>query len=473
MQTATLVSTLAGIVGEEHVRDSGDDLAFYGTDRCRGAWDVAPSAIVFPSTVEQVQQIVTACREASVGLVPSGGRTGLTGAATATSGEVVLSLTRMKAILEIDAAAQTLRCEPGATVEEVQLAAETVGLMYPVDFAAKGSAQIGGSIATNAGGVKVIRYGSTRAWVSGLDVVMATGELLHLGGPLVKDNTGYDLRQLFIGGEGTLGVIVGATLRLCAPPKGALVALCAVGGDAEILQLFARVRRALPLQAFECLDHDCLGHVLEHRGKAGAGPFAEPAPRYVLIETEPNGSSEAALDSAQEELTLTLADAQDAGEISDAVIASTGAQARDLWELREGISESLHSHSPHKSDIALPVARVADFLAQWRPAVAAALPEVPALVFGHVGDGNLHLNLLKPPGWTADAFVAAAKAFDDTTYAMVQTFGGSISAEHGIGLLKREHLHYSRSPGELAAMRAIKAALDPTGLFNPLKMLPG
>ena len=427
---------------------------------------------MLPKTVAEVQAVVRVCGEAGVGIVPSGGRTGLTGAATATKGEVVLSLERMNAVLGVDVAGQTLRCEAGATVEAVQMAAEAEGLLYPVDFAAKGRAQIGGSIATNAGGVKVLRYGSTRAWVSGLDVVVASGEVLHLGGSLVKDNTGYDLRQLFVGAEGTLGIIVGATMRLCTPPKGLLVALCSVPDDTSVLSLFTRARRELPLQAFECFDQGCLKHVLEHRGLTGRGPFAEPSAQHALVEIEVEGDGEDAYERAHDLLTLCLADAQDAGEIEDAVVASTAAQAKDLWEYREGISESLHGHTPHKSDIALPISEVTAFLEVWRPAVAKALPDAEALVFGHVGDGNLHLNVLKPEGESVESFVARAKAFDEETYALVQRFGGSVSAEHGIGLLKRDHLHFSRAEGELAMMRAIKQALDPAGIFNPGKVLP-
>ncbi|MCR9163819.1 MAG: FAD-binding oxidoreductase [Nannocystaceae bacterium] len=472
MSDETLISALVDAVGADHVKQDADELGYYGSDRCRGTWSVDPRVIVLPKTVEQVQAVVRAAASASAKIVPSGGRTGLTGAATATGGEVVLSLERMNRILSVDVPGQTLRCEAGATVEAVQIAAAAEDLLYPVDFAAKGSAQIGGSIATNAGGVKVLRYGSTRSWVSGLDVVTASGELLHLGGSLVKDNTGYDLRQLFIGAEGTLGIIVGATMRLCTPPKGLLVALCSVPSDAHVLSLFTRARRELPLQAFECFDQGCLKHVLEHRGITGRGPFAEPSPQHVLIEIEIDGHGDDAQERAHDLLTLCLADAQDAGEIEDAVVAATAAQAHDLWDYREGISESLHGHTPHKSDIALPISEVTAFLEVWRPAVAKALPDAEALVFGHVGDGNLHLNVLKPPAESAESFVARAKAFDEETYALVQRFGGSVSAEHGIGLLKRDHLHFTRSDGELTMMRAIKAALDPRGMFNPGKVLP-
>ncbi len=463
---------LIAAVGAARCSDAPDDLAYYGSDRCRGGWPVRPSLVVFPGSIAEVQAVVRACAAHGVAIVPSGGRTGLAGAATATAGEVVLSLERMKAILEIDAAARTLRCEPGVTLQAVHEAAAAHGLLYPVDYASKGSAQIGGSLATNAGGVKVLRYGLTRDWVLGLKAVLASGVCLDLGGALIKNNTGYDLRQLFIGSEGTLGVIVEVTLRLCRPPADALVALCAAPDDAAVLALFARLRASgLLLSAFECLDDGCLRHVLHHRGGGGgASPFTEASPRYALVEVEVPIAGAAAREHSEAELIALLGDASEAGEIDDATIAGTPAQARGLWALREDISESLHRHTPHKADIALPVARVGEFLAAWRPAVAADLPGIEALCFGHVGDGNLHLNLLRPDEIELPEFLTQVHGFDDVTYALVQAHGGSISAEHGVGLLKREHLHYSRGPEELAIFRGIKAALDPQGLFNPGKI---
>ncbi|HEY0136443.1 MAG TPA: FAD-binding oxidoreductase [Nannocystis sp.] len=460
---------LVAAVGDERCSDAADDLAYYGADRCRGGWPVRPSMIVFPRSIPEVQAVVRACAAHGVAIVPSGGRTGLAGAATATAGEVVLSLEKMQRVLAVDVAARTLRCEPGLTLQGAHDAAAAHGLLYPIDYAAKGSAQIGGSLATNAGGVKVLRYGLTRDWVLGLKAVIASGECLELGGALVKNNTGYDLRQLFIGSEGTLGVIVEVTLRLCRPPADTLVALCAVADDAAVMALFTRLRASsLTLSAFEFLDDGCLRHVLTHR--TGAPPFTTPSPRYALVEIEIPGPGEAARAHAESELTALLGDATEAGEVDDALLAGTPAQARSLWALREDISESLHRHTPHKADIALPVARVGEFLAAWRPAVAAALPEVEALCFGHVGDGNLHLNLLRPEALALPDFLARVHGFDDETYALVQAHGGSISAEHGVGLLKRDHLHYSRSPAELAIFRGIKAALDPAGLFNPGKI---
>ncbi|MEM7158010.1 MAG: FAD-binding oxidoreductase [Myxococcota bacterium] len=470
---STLADELKQALGRDHVITEGEDLAFYGSDRCRGQWSVAPSLIALPRTVQEVQAVVRACAARDVAIVPSGGRTGLAGAATATQGEVVLSLHRMNEILEVDPAARLLRCEAGATVEAVHLAAAEHDLIYPVDFAAKGSAHIGGSIATNAGGVKVLRYGLTRSWVQGLRVVVASGECLDLGGALMKDNTGYDLRQLFIGAEGTLGIVVETTLRLCAPPADRVVALCAVPDEAKVLELFARVQgQGLVLQAFECFDAGGLRRVLEHRGMTGRGPFDPPSSQHALIEVEVPQAGEAALEAATDALAECLADAQDADIIADAVLAATEQQARDLWALREDTSESLHRHHPHKSDIAVPVAALPRFLAAWRERVAAELPGVEAVVFGHIGDGNLHLNLLKPEDEEPERFQARCKAFDERSYALVHEFDGSISAEHGIGLLKREHLHLSRSESELAMMRSIKQALDPKGLFNPGKVLP-
>lgn len=461
------LAALVAAIGADAVRTAADELASYGADRCRGPWPIAPLAIALPKDVAQIQQVVRLCAAEHVAIVPSGGRTGLAGGAAASRGELVLSLERMRRILDVDAGTRMLRCEAGCTVEAVQDAAAKVGLLYPVDFAAKGSAQIGGSIATNAGGVRVLRYGSTRVWVSGLTVVVASGDVLELGGALVKDNTGYDLRQLFIGAEGTLGVIAGATLRLTHPPAGAVVALAGLPSDEAVLAFFARVQRSCTLQAFECFEHGCLLEVMHHRGRAATGPLAQPSPMYVLFEAELPNAGEAADAALRERITEMLGDAAAAGEIDDATLATSALHARELWALREDISESLHRHRPHKSDVALPVARVAEFLARWRPLVARALPDARPLAFGHVGDGNLHLNVLPGGGTTA----LAIRAYDELTYALVEDMDGSISAEHGVGLLKREHLHHSRSAAELAMMRAIKHALDPAGLFNPGKIL--
>lgn len=469
----SFLDRLRALVGEEQVLLEREDLDYYGSDRCRGGWPVAPGAIALPKTIEHVQALARLCSELGVGIVPSGGRTGLTGAATATAGELVLSLERMDAILEVDAASRLLRCQAGATVEAVQNAAAAHGLSYPVDFAAKGSAHIAGTVATNAGGVKVIRHGLTRDWVSGLEVVLADGERLSLGGELVKDNTGYDLRQLFIGSEGTLGIIVELTVKLCTPAAGHVVALCSLPSDRAVLDLFARVRGSgLAVSAFECFDRGCVDRVVAHRGREQAGPLAALGPQQVLLEVEVPTPTDGADEATRDAVMEVLADAQERGEIVDAVLASGAAQSRELWAWREDISESLHPHTPHKADVSVPIREVARFVARWRDAVAEALPEIPALCFGHVGDGNLHLNLLRPPTLELDAFLERVHAFDPTLYGLVRDHRGSVSAEHGIGLLKRQYLGHTRSAREIATMRAIKQVFDPQGILNPGKLLP-
>jgi FAD/FMN-containing dehydrogenase len=468
---AALVAELVKQLGKEAVRTQVDDLTWYGSDRCKGGWPVAPSVAVLPRTVSEVQTVVRACASRGIPIVPSGGRTGLAGGATATAGELVLSLDRMNAIDAVDRAARTVHCEAGATVGAVHAAAAAVGLSYPVDWAAAGTAHVGGSVATNAGGIRVVRYGSTRRWVRGLEVVLADGSVARLGREVIKDNTGYDLRQLFIGSEGTLGVIVGVTLGLTEPPADRVVALCGASDLASVVAFFARARATpgLTISAFECFDHGCIRHVLSHRGSDGAGPFPEDHGQYALIEVETGIAGEEA--TARERLQSLMMDALEAGEIDDAVVAANDAQAARVWAWREEISESIHVHTPHKADVSVPLPALTEFVLAWREAAAEELADVEALCFGHVGDGNVHLNLLRPSDLPIEEFAQRCHAFDERAYALVRDAGGSVSAEHGIGLLKRHVLHYSRSEVELSAMRAIKRALDPEGLFNPGKVL--
>jgi FAD/FMN-containing dehydrogenase len=469
MSDGDFAAALRRELGAEGLIESGDDLRYYGSDRCKGDWPVAPGWIALPRTIEQVQAIARLCSAHAIAIVPSGGRTGLTGAATAIAGELVVSLARLDRILAVDPASRLIHCQAGVTVQAVQDAAAAHGLAYPIDFAAKGSAQIGGSIATNAGGVKVLRYGLTREWVQGIDVVLADGERLQIGGELVKNNTGYDLRQLFIGSEGTLGIIVGATLKLCRPPAGTLVAMVSLASDEAVLELFTRLRASsLTLSAFECFDRGCYERVVEHRPRAGTQPLAELGDRQVLVEVEL--ASEDTRDAIRDGLVELFEQAMHDGLVDDATVAHTEATARELWAWREDISESLHPHTPHKADIAVPIRQVVAFLKRWRVAVGEALPEIEALAFGHVGDGNLHLNLLRPAALEHGEFLTRCHAFDPILYGLVREHGGSVSAEHGIGLLKREYLGHTRSAREIAIMRSIKQVFDPLGLLNPGKL---
>lgn len=438
------------------------DLAEYGKDWTR-VHAPAPSAIAFPRTTDEVSRLLKLCNEADVAVVPSGGRTGLAGGAVAKQGEVVLSLARMRHMGEVDLLGATVRVQAGAITEAVHHHCEAHGLTWPVDFASKGSSTVGGNIATNAGGVKVIRYGLTRQWVLGLQVVLANGDVLELNGALEKNNTGADLRQLFIGSEGTLGVITEATLKLSRVPQKLNVLLFAVADLAAVLALFREARRGpFTISAYEFFTDKCLARLLRHRNVRA--PFAEPASHYVLLEVE--GANDAELQSWTESLF-------ERELVSDGVLAQHSGQAAELWTLREGISESLSATGlPHKNDIALPVAALEAFCAEFESLVAARYPAFEICLFGHIGDGNLHVNVMKPDDWSKEAFLAKTKELDPEMFTLVKKHQGSISAEHGIGLLKRDYLGYSRAPAELALLRALKTALDPKGILNPGKILP-
>jgi len=394
--------------------------------------------------------------------VPSGGRTGLAGGAMACNGELVVSLTRMRAIRAVDAVGATVRVQAGAITQAVHEHCAEHGLTWPVDFASKGSSTVGGNIATNAGGVKVIRYGLTRQWVLGLEVVVASGETLELGGALEKNNTGVDLRQLFIGSEGTLGIVTEATLKLVRLPGKLDVLLFAVPDLAGVLRLFRETRAApLTLAAYEMFTAECLARVVKHRKLRP--PLEAPSPFYVLVELE---------DASREAIETWVQSLFERGIVQDGVLAQTMAEARDLWALREGISESLSATGmPHKNDIALPIAALEAFSAELGDVFTRRYPGWEVCVFGHVGDGNLHVNVMKPEGMEKAAFLDRTHEADRDLLDLVKKHAGSISAEHGIGLLKKAWLPWTRSEADRALMRAIKKAVDPAGIFNPGKIL--
>ncbi len=457
----TLVSKLTAALGEGAVTTDPSELAVYGRDWTKV---IAPraSVVVFPRSTAEVAAVVRLCAEAGAAIVPSGGRTGLAGGAVATNGEVVLSLSRMRAMGALDARAMTLHVEAGAITEAVHQHCEPHGLTWPVDFASKGSSTVGGNIATNAGGVKVIRYGLTRQWVLGLVVVTASGEVLHLNGALEKNNTGADLRQLFIGSEGTLGIVTEATLKLARLPGHLDVMLFSVPDLGGVLALFDAARRGpFVLSAFEMFTDRCFSRLARHRKVVM--PITTGGTHFVLVEVE--ASSRA---SIEEWLGALL----ERGLVLDGTLADNAARARSLWELREGISESLSATGlPHKNDIALPIAELPAFCAALDALFAREWPGFEVCVFGHVGDGNLHVNVMKPDAMPIPEFLEHAKAGDRAMFELVRAHHGSISAEHGIGLLKKPYLSYSRTPAELALLRGLKATLDPRGLLNPGKIL--
>ena len=456
-----VLAALSEIVGEDWVKTDPADLQTYGTDWTR-QFPVAPSVIVMPKTVAEVQAVVKLANEIPFKLVPSGGRTGLSGGAVATDGEVVLVLDRMNQILDFNAADRQVTCEAGVVTEQLQQFAESQGLFYPVDFASSGSSQLGGNVATNAGGIKVIRYGMTRSWVTGMKVVTGRGDLLDLNRGLTKNATGYDFRHLFIGSEGTLGIVVELTMALSAPPQDPAVLILGVEDMTQTMPVLEAFQNRLSLTAFEFFSEQALQHVIAEKNLAR--PFETASNFYALIEFEQR--SEEDLEAAMALFEHCL----EQGWIVDGTISQSLTQAESLWRLREDISETIAQFTPYKNDIAVRVSAMPQFLKDVDSLVREQYPEFEVIWFGHIGDGNVHLNILKPENLEAQVFFEQCGSVSNQVFSLVQQYGGSVSAEHGVGLLKKPYLNYSRDPQEIEYMRLIKQAFDPNGVLNPGKV---
>lgn len=464
-KTADLQPIFSSILPSERILDDAPSRQFYGRDWIKD-FTPNPALILLPETTDEVQAIVKQCYQHSVNIVPSGGRTGLSGGATATNGEVVISMERMRSIIELNRTARIARCQAGVVLEQLQLAATNANLYFPVDFSSRGSAQLGGNIATNAGGIRVIKYGNIRDSILGLTVVTGTGELLELNGALHKNNSGYDLRNLFIGSEGTLGIITEAIVKLVSPPRDVTRILCGVADCDSILSLLAYCRDALPhLSAFEFMERLPYLEVIKHRGLRD--PLSQSYQAYVLVESEIQSGAD------YENITNAFAEAYEKGLIQDVVVSESSAQAQELMNLRDYISETLSQHyTIHKNDISVPVKEIPSFLKELHASIREAYPSYRVAVFGHVGDGNLHVNVLKPTELSDEQFWSECHAADTIVFTTVQRYRGSISAEHGVGLLKRDFLHFTRSSAEIEIMRGIKSVLDPKGIMNPGKIYP-
>ncbi|HAI93184.1 MAG TPA: FAD-binding oxidoreductase [Xanthomonadaceae bacterium] len=454
------VQALAQAVPSLRLKTDPADLEHYGRDWTR-RWTPAPLAIALPATVEEVQAIVRWANEHAIAIVPSGGRTGLSGGAVAAHGELVLSLERMNKPRAFDAIDRTLTVQAGMALEALHNEAKEHGLIYPVDFASRGSCSIGGNIATNAGGIRVIRYGNTREWIAGLKVVTGVGELLELNKALVKNSSGYDLRHLFIGAEGTLGIVVEATVKLTDPPPPTNVMLLALPTFDVLMQVFAAFRSRLQLEAFEFLTDVALKHVLAHGAQ---NPFEQTYPYYVVTEYATGDENREAAALAAFEHCM------EQGWVLDGAISQSEAQAQQLWRLREGITESVACYVPYKNDISVRLSAMPAFLAETQALLGEAYPHFEVVWFGHIGDGNLHINVLKPEDMAQDEFVRQCEQVTKLLAAALERHGGSISAEHGIGLVKKPYLSSTRSEAEIALMRGIKRVLDPNGVMNPGKL---
>ncbi len=461
MSQAALIEELKTLVEPGKVLTDADSLDAYGKDWTK-QFAPAPLAIAFPKSIEEVQAIVLWANRNQVALVPSGGRTGLSAGAVAANGEVVVAFDYMNQILEFNAYDRTVRCQAGVVTEQLQDFAEEKGLYYPVDFASAGSSQIGGNIGTNAGGIKVIRYGMTRNWVAGMKVVTGAGEILELNRDLIKNATGYDLRQLFIGAEGTLGFVVEATMRLDRAPKNLTAMVLGTPDLDSIMPVLHAFQSRVDLTAFEFFSDKAMAKVLA-RGDVPS-PFETECAYYALLEFE--ASSEEVTNAALELFEHCM----EQGWVYDGVMSQSEQQLQNLWKLREYISETISHWTPYKNDISVTVANVPAFLKEIDDIVGTNYPDFEVIWFGHIGDGNLHLNILKPDAMAKEEFFAKCATVNKWVFETVQKYNGSISAEHGVGMTKRDYLGYSRSPEEIAIMKAIKAVFDPNGIMNPGKI---
>lgn len=421
-----------------------------------------PSLIVFPKTTEQVQTVVRACNALKLVITPSGGRTGLSAGAVAADGEVVLSLDKMNKVLEFFPHDRMVHIQAGMVTKALQELADSHGLYYPVDFASSGSSQIGGNISTNAGGIKVIRYGMTRNWVLGLTVVTGKGDILHLNKGMIKNATGYDLRHLFIGAEGTLGIITEAQIALTRPPKNLTVMVLGVPDFNSIMHILHAFGNKVDLTAFEFFDKVALdkllatGHVQR--------PFDSDVPFYALLEFE------APYEPIMDEAMAVFETCMEQGWVVDGVMSQSIAQAQELWKLREYISETISVFTPYKNDISVLITHVPDFIADIDKIVADNYPDFEVCWFGHIGDGNLHLNILKPEHLSKDEFFEKCQVVNRYVFETVKKYNGSVSAEHGVGMTKKPYLHYTRSDIEIDYLRGIKAVFDPNSVINKGKI---
>ena len=468
--TADLITAIEGVVGPKGYLREHNDIVPYVTDR-RSAVQYSTPIVVRPENTDQVSQVLGICNAAGVGVVPQGGNTGLVqGSVPESDGtQIVLSLSRMNRVREVDELNATLTVEAGVILADVQTAAAEADLLFPLSLGAEGSCQIGGNLATNAGGNTVVRYGNARDLVLGLEVVLADGQVWNGLRGLRKDNTGYDLKHLFVGSEGTLGIITAVVLKLYPRPQQLVSALVAVPSARDATRLLSRCQHICGenISSFEYIHRNCLDLVLEHV-PGTRDPLEHSYGHYVLLEL---GSSKPG-DDLQQALEGVLEQGLETGEVENATITTTLEQSNALWRLREEIPEATRLNGSRIGhDVSVPVSRVADFLEQGAQIVAKLNPGARLIPFGHMGDGNIHFNMTAAEGVDKSTFMAPAADIEHAIYELVYTMGGSFSAEHGIGALKKDELATYRSKVELGLMQSLKAALDTKGILNPGKVV--
>jgi FAD/FMN-containing dehydrogenase len=464
---AAILTRLKEAVGPQGFTEDPEDIAPHLVE-WRSRYQGRSPLMLRPKTTAEVSRLLAICSETRTPIVPQGGNTGLVGGQIPLGGEILLSLSRMNRIRRTDADGFAIVADAGVILADLQNAADAADRYFPLSLASEGSCTVGGNLSTNAGGVNVLRYGNMRDLALGIEVVLADGTVLDLLRTLRKDNTGYDLKQLFMGAEGTLGVITAAALKLFPKPAERVTALAAVADVASAVRLLNCLQSATGglLSAFELIPRLALEMVLAHIPQT-SDPLAAPSPWYVLIEAE-SGARFSLRDIVEGALFSAISD----GVATDAVVAESEAQRVSLWRLRESISEAQkHEGASIKHDVAVPVAAVAEFLAQGCEAVQAVDPGARPVPFGHLGDGNIHFNFSVPKGGSDAEFLTRVENVNRAVHDLVHGLGGSISAEHGVGVLKREEILCYKSAAEIETMRALKRTLDPHNILNPGKLV--
>ncbi|MGP9518608.1 FAD-binding oxidoreductase [Psychrobacter sp. AOP7-C1-14] len=439
------------------IKTDAESLEHWGKDWTKH-FSPAAAAIVFPKTTEQVQTIVLLANEHNLVLTPSGGRTGLSAGAVAANGEIVVSMDKMNHIGQFYPADRMVEIEAGVVTQQLQEFAESKDLYYPVDFASAGSSQIGGNIGTNAGGIKVIRYGMTRQWIMGLTVVTGKGDILQLNRGMVKNATGYDLRQLFIGSEGTLGLVTHAQIKLERQPQDLNVMVLGMDSFNDVMNVLSAFQAQIDLTAFEFFDDVAIDKLMAH-GQVQE-PFESRTKFYTLLEFE------APYEPIMDKAMAIFEHCMEQGWVVDGVMSQNLTQAEELWKLREYISETISVFTPYKNDVSVLISHVPTFIEEIDDIVSSNYPDFEVCWFGHIGDGNLHLNILKPESMSKDDFFAECQVVNKYVFETVQKYGGSVSAEHGVGMTKKPYLNYSRSETEIEYLKEVKKVFDPNNIMN-------
>lgn len=465
-----IAEQFATIVGHRHLHRGDEDIQHY-THENRGLYIGSTPFVLKPGSTSEVSEIVRLAGETGTPIVPQGGHTGHVGGGVPDESgtQVVVSLERMNRILEVDLESNVIVCQAGCILENIQKLADDHDRLFPLALGSQGSCQIGGNIATNAGGTGVLAYGNTRQLVMGLEVVLPDGEIWNGLRRLKKDNTGYDLKDLFIGSEGTLGIVTAAVLKLFPKPRGRCVAWAGLDTPEQALALFlnAQAKAGNALTAFELMEKTPVNFTLMHM-EGVRNPLNAVYPWQVLIEV----SSARSQEDAQSQTELILGEALEAGNVADAAISGSVAQELDFWRIRETMPlAQKHEGASMKHDVSVPIHRVPEFLDRARQIITATLPGARPCVFGHMGDGNMHYNVSQPAGEDGDAFLKKQPDTNRLIHDLVVDMDGSVAAEHGVGRLKRELLARTKDPAELALMKQIKQALDPRGIMNPGKVV--